>query len=75
MLVADLDTQNPAPHTLLNIQMVVWQDGQGKWAAAEDRCPHRFAAPLAKYAAAYHSFDLHGTCCLKHNRLADSCLA
>ena len=41
MLVTDLDAENPTPHTLLNIQMVIWQDGQGNWGAAEDRCPHR----------------------------------
>lgn len=43
-LEADLDTQNPTPHTLLNIDMVIWKDGQGKWGACEDRCPHRSAA-------------------------------
>ena len=42
MLVVDLDSQKPTPHTLLNIDMVIWKDGQGNWAAAEDRCPHRF---------------------------------
>ncbi len=44
MLVSDLDAQNPTPHTLLNISMVVWQDGEGNWGACEDRCPHRSAA-------------------------------
>lgn len=41
---ADLDTEHPTPHTLLNIKMVVWKDGEGKWGACEDRCPHRSAA-------------------------------
>ena len=41
MLEADLDPSVPSPHTLLNIKMVVWQDGQGKWGASEDKCPHR----------------------------------
>ena len=41
MLEADLDPSVPSPHTLLNINMVVWQDGQGKWGASEDKCPHR----------------------------------
>ncbi len=44
LLESDLDTQNPTPHTLLNINMVVWKDGEGKWGACEDRCPHRSAA-------------------------------
>ncbi len=44
MLVSDLDAQSPTPHTLLNISMVVWQDGEGNWGACEDRCPHRSAA-------------------------------
>jgi len=44
MLVSDLDAQNPTPHTLLNISMVVWQDGEGNWGVCEDRCPHRSVA-------------------------------
>ena len=43
-LEADLDTQKPTQHTLLNIDMVIWKDGEGKWGACEDRCPHRSAA-------------------------------
>lgn len=43
-LEADLDTQSPTPHTLLNIDMVIWKDGERKWGACEDRCPHRSAA-------------------------------
>lgn len=44
MLEADLDTSAPSAHTLLNINMVIWQDGQGKWGASEDKCPHRYIA-------------------------------
>lgn len=43
-LEADLDTQSPISHTLLNIDMVIWKDGERKWGACEDRCPHRSAA-------------------------------
>ena len=46
MLEADLDTSAPSAHTLLNINMVIWQDGQGKWGASEDKCPHRYIAEL-----------------------------
>lgn len=46
MLEADLDPSVPSPHTLLNIKMVVWQDGQGKWGAGEDKCPHRYRAKI-----------------------------
>lgn len=69
-LEADLDTQNPTPHTLLNIDMVIWRDGQGKWGACEDRCPHRLA-PLSEgriqngnLACNYHGweFDRKGAC-------------
>ncbi len=43
-LETDLDIQTPTPHTLLNIDMVIWKDGEGNWGACEDRCPHRSAA-------------------------------
>lgn len=70
MLEADLDTEHPTPHTLLNIKMVVWKDGEGKWGACEDRCPHRLA-PLSEgriqdghLACNYHGweFDTKGAC-------------
>lgn len=41
LLEADVDAQNPSPHTLLNINIVIWKDGEGKWGACEDKCPHR----------------------------------
>lgn len=46
MLEADLDSSAPSAHTLLNINMVIWRDGQGKWGASEDKCPHRYRTKL-----------------------------
>lgn len=51
MLEADLDPSAPSAHTLLNINMVIWQDGQSKWGASEDKCPHRYRARFDSWMA------------------------
>ncbi|GAQ89914.1 hypothetical protein KFL_005770010 [Klebsormidium nitens] len=69
-ILADLDVQKPTSVTLLNIEMVIWREQGGAWAAFMDRCPHRLA-PLSEgrvekgvLQCAYHgwAFDKKGTC-------------
>ena len=60
----------PQPFTLLGKRLVLWRDGDGRYAAMEDRCCHRSAA-LSKgwvdgncIVCPYHgwSYDGAGTC-------------
>ena len=60
----------PQPFTLLGERLVLWRDGDGRYAAMEDRCCHRSAA-LSKgwvdgnsIVCPYHgwSYDGAGTC-------------
>lgn len=44
---ASIDGSRPTAFTLLGKSLVLWRDGDGRWACVEDRCPHR-AAPLSE---------------------------
>jgi vanillate O-demethylase monooxygenase subunit len=55
------------PRMLLGIPLVFWRDSQGRVAALEDRCPHRFA-PLSKgkllgdrIQCGYHGLEFDGS--------------
>ena len=37
----DLPTDRPTAARLLGNAVVLWKDGQGKWRAFKDLCPHR----------------------------------
>lgn len=37
----DLPTDRPVPVRLLGNPVVLWKDGQSKWRAFKDQCPHR----------------------------------
>lgn len=66
-----LDPGKPHPLQILGIKIVVWRDGNGKWRAFEDYCPHRLA-PLSQgrvekdgtLLCSYHAwrFDGEGKC-------------
>ncbi|CAM9136641.1 unnamed protein product [Sphacelaria rigidula] len=67
----DTDEERAHAVQLLGKNLVLWRDGQGKWACFDDRCPHR-AAPLSEgrvekdgsLLCAYHAwrFDADGKC-------------
>eukprot|EP00249_Psilotum_nudum_P008253 c21144_g1_i1 orf=364-2055(+) len=46
-LIEDLDPKLPIPFELLGIELVLWRDGEGKWRAFSNKCPHRLA-PLSE---------------------------
>jgi len=55
------------PRMLLGTPLVFWRDTQGRVAALEDRCPHRFA-PLSKgkllgdrVQCGYHGLEFDGS--------------
>jgi phenylpropionate dioxygenase-like ring-hydroxylating dioxygenase large terminal subunit len=66
-----IDATKPHPTQLLGVDLVVWRDGDGRWTAFEDKCPHRLA-PLSEgrveddgtLLCAYHAwrFDADGKC-------------
>ena len=70
VMPAALVDQGPQPFTLLDERIVLWKDGDGRYAAMVDRCPHRSAA-LSKgwvdgnaLVCPYHgwAYDGRGTC-------------
>ncbi|HIK07836.1 MAG TPA: Rieske 2Fe-2S domain-containing protein [Trichormus sp. M33_DOE_039] len=70
-VVEFLDPSRPHAMQLLGKDIVLWQDGGGKWRCFEDFCPHRLA-PLSQgrveadgtLLCAYHAwrFDAQGKC-------------
>jgi len=70
VMPAALVDQGPQPFTLLDERIVLWKDGNGRYAAMADRCPHR-SAQLSKgwvdgnaLVCPYHgwAYDGSGTC-------------
>ncbi|MFT8242470.1 Rieske 2Fe-2S domain-containing protein [Roseomonas sp. BN140053] len=69
VMPVDRLAEGPQPFTLLGEKLVLWQDGEGRVAALQDRCCHR-TAKLSKgfysngcLACGYHGweFDAEGT--------------
>ena len=46
-LEKDLPTDRPTAARLMGNAIVLWKDGEGKWRAFRDLCPHRLA-PLSE---------------------------
>lgn len=70
-VIDTLDPKKPHPFTLIGLDLVLWRDGDKKWQAFADACPHRLA-PLSEgrlegdgtLSCAYHGrhFDGEGSC-------------
>ncbi|GLC58959.1 hypothetical protein PLESTB_001421600, partial [Pleodorina starrii] len=45
--LVDLPTNEPIPFSLFDHKLVVWYQGNGRWACMADECPHR-RAPLSR---------------------------
>eukprot|EP01023_Acetabularia_acetabulum_P045562 TRINITY_DN4626_c0_g1_i1.p1 TRINITY_DN4626_c0_g1~~TRINITY_DN4626_c0_g1_i1.p1 ORF type:complete len:530 (-),score=73.31 TRINITY_DN4626_c0_g1_i1:1081-2670(-) len=70
-VLVHLDGSRPTAVQLLGKDLVLWRDGEGKWACFEDACPHRLV-PLSEgrietdgtLQCAYHAwrFNAKGEC-------------